>query len=81
MSDSAGHPQAAPGPDFNDLRRRFLASFQKALTLESEAVRQRLGPAEIPVRGLLELVPGGAARAWVYRVDLSARADTLIPDM
>jgi hypothetical protein len=81
MSDSAGHPQAAPGPDFNDLRRRFLASFQKALTLESEAVRQRFGPAEIPVSGLVELVAGSAARSWVYRVDLSARADTLIPDM
>lgn len=81
MNDGEAHRPPAPTADLQDLRRRFVASFQKALVIESEAVRQRFGPAEIPVAALLELVTGDAGRAWVYRAELSARADQLIPDM
>ena len=70
-----------PAQDLNGLRQRFLSTFQKALALESDAVRQRFGPAEVPLTTLTELVPGGEGRVWVYRADLSARADKLIPDM
>lgn len=70
-----------PGQDFSGLRRRFLASFRTALRLECQAVRQRYGPAEVPVVALTELVPGGQGREWVYRADLAARTDQLLPDM
>ena len=63
------------------MRRRFLATFRKALAVESEAVRLRFGPAEVPVAALTELLPGSAARPWVYRADLLARADKLLPDL
>jgi hypothetical protein len=70
-----------PSQDLNALRQRFLATFQKALSLESEAVRERFGPAEVPVTALTELVSGGAGHAWVYRADLSARTEKLLPDL
>ena len=71
----------SPAVDLVDLRRRFLATFARALALESDAVRRRLGPAEVGVLSLALLESGAGTQPWVYRADLQAPAEKLLPDL
>jgi len=63
------------------LCRRFVASFRRALELESQAVRARYGPAVVPVASLTELAPAAAGQPCVVRAELRAPSDRLLPDM
>jgi len=69
-----------PDQDLSGLRERFLSTFRRALEIETAAVRQRSGPATIPVSAPVEVAPGGDGREWVYRLTLHARGARLLPD-
>lgn len=72
---------APPDQDPRALCRRFVASFRRALDLESQAVRTRYGPAVIPVANLTELSPPAVGRPGVIRAELRAPSDRMLPDM
>lgn len=69
-----------PDQDLSDLRDRFLSTFRRALQTEIGAVRERSGPATVPVTALTEVVPGGDGREWAYRLTLRTRGSKLLPD-
>lgn len=70
-----------PDQDLNELRRRFLAAFRQALERETAAVRERSEPAVAAVDSLVEVVPGGADRPWVYKAALRTGSHRLLPDL
>jgi molybdopterin-guanine dinucleotide biosynthesis protein len=69
-----------PG-EIQPLLERFISSFQKAIRAEMEAMRQRLGPFEVPLTQGRSLDPaeGEPGRSYVFKVLQSN--DKLVPQL
>ncbi|MFC1526275.1 DEAD/DEAH box helicase [Candidatus Latescibacterota bacterium] len=61
-----------------DLLGRFIATFKRAVTAEMEAMRQRLGPFEVPLTGGRRQEGSGGDGPWLYVFRVLQANDKLV---